>query len=83
MVFPLNKCSLQEGRDNTEMILRVAGQRGHWYLGLNDALIYGHHLSVSKARAAILADWGSKRVGKWTSTVHMDNRWKSGPIRRG
>lgn len=81
-VFPLNKCSLQEGRDHTEMIFRVAGKRGHWYIGLNDAVIHGRRSSVDNARAAILADWGGKRVGKWTSTVATDNRWKSGPVRR-
>lgn len=78
MTFPLNKCSLEEGRDNTEMILRVAGKRGHWYIGLNDAIIYGRRLSTERARSAILADWGGKSVGRWTTP--RDNRWKSGPL---
>jgi hypothetical protein len=82
MVFPLNKCSLKEGRDDTEMIFRVAGERGHWYIGLNDAIIHGRRSSVDKARAAILADWSGKKVGKWTSTIATDKRWKSGPMGR-
>lgn len=82
MVFPLNKCSLQEGRDNTEMIFRAAGKRGHWYIGLNDAVIHGRRSSIEKARAFILADWGGKRVGRWTPSITTDNRWKSGPMRR-
>jgi hypothetical protein len=82
MVFPLNKCSLQEGRDTTEMIFRVVGERGHWHMGLEGALVHGQQLSVTSARAAILADWGGKKVGKWTPIVPTDNRWKSGPMRR-
>lgn len=80
-IFPLNKCSLQEGRDITEMVFRVSGARGHWHIGLRDAIIHGKPSSVDNARAAILADWGGKLVGKWT-TASVDERWKSGPMRR-
>ena len=80
IAFPMSKCSLEEGRDNTEMIFRVAGKRGHWYIGLNGAVIHGRRLSIDKTRAAILADWGGKSVGRWTTPG--DNRWKSGPMRR-
>jgi hypothetical protein len=83
MIFPLDKCSLQEGRDNTEMIFKVAGERGHWYIGLNHAIIHGRRSSVDQARAAILAEWSGRKVGKWTLTATgTDKRWKSGPMGR-
>jgi hypothetical protein len=82
MVFPLNKCSLQEGRDTAEMIFRVAGESGHWFMGLKGALIHGQRASVTSAQAAVLAEWDGKKVGKWTPAVATDNRWKSGPMRR-
>lgn len=82
MMFPLNKCSLEEGRNQTEIILRVAGERGHWYIGLEDSNVNGQKAGLSEARAAILSDWGGKRVGSWTGTAYVDSRWKSGPARR-
>jgi len=82
-IFPIKKCSLEEGRDETEMILRVAGERGHWFIGLHDAVIYGEKASALKARRQIMTDWGEgKRIGHWTSTSPVDGRWKGGPIRR-
>jgi len=81
LAFPLNKCSLKEGRNETETILRVAGERGHWHIGLNDAVIYGTRASVTKARATILAEWEGKLAGQRTLPV-IDGRWKSGPVRR-
>ncbi|KAF8648519.1 hypothetical protein AX16_006225 [Volvariella volvacea WC 439] len=86
--FPMSSCSLGEGRNETEMILRVAGERGHWHVGLENAVIHGKEASVSTAHSTILSAWGgAKRVGKFsaaptkTSKV-ADSRWKSGPIKR-
>jgi hypothetical protein len=79
MTFPLNKCSLEEGRNQTEMILRVAGERGHWYIGLEDSIVCGRRVGISEARAAILSDWGGRRIGRWSGTTYVDSRWKSGP----
>ncbi|RDB25272.1 hypothetical protein Hypma_007979 [Hypsizygus marmoreus] len=82
IIFPINKCTLKEGRNETEMIFRATGERGHWHIGLEDAIVRGQPASPVKARAAILADWGGKRVGHWTPKVTVDSRWKSGPVRR-
>lgn len=82
MIFPLNKCSLEEGRNETEMIFRVAGERGHWYIGLHDSIVNGYRAELPEARAAVLANWGGKRLGRWTATTYVDSRWKSGPVRR-
>ncbi|KAF8622948.1 hypothetical protein AX15_006623 [Amanita polypyramis BW_CC] len=81
--FPLGQCSLEEGRNETEMILRVLGERGHWYVGLTNAIIHGQPVSMLEARNAILEEWKEgKRRGKWTSSTKVDDRWKSGPILR-
>ncbi|KAK2467404.1 hypothetical protein APHAL10511_000639 [Amanita phalloides] len=81
--FPLSRCSLEEGRNETEMVLRVSGERGHWYVGLSDAIIYGMPAKVMEARKAILEEWKEgKRRGKWTLQKSVDGRWKSGPILR-
>ena len=82
MVFPLNKCSLQEGRNETELVFRVTGDKGHWYVGLDNGTIYGRRVSPLEARNSILESWGGKRVGHWTQKYVADSRWKSGPIRR-
>lgn len=81
VTFPLNKCSLEEGRNQTEMILRVGGERGHWYIGLEDSVVKGQKSGLSEARAAILSGWGGKLNGTWTGTTYVDSRWKSGPAR--
>ncbi|KAG5645405.1 hypothetical protein DXG03_006229 [Asterophora parasitica] len=85
LVFPYNKCSIRDGRNKTEMILRVAGERGHWHLGLEDAVIHGREIPLPEARAEVLADWGGKRAATLLSPKPkqaLDRRWKSGPIRR-
>ncbi|KAJ8495037.1 hypothetical protein ONZ45_g13028 [Pleurotus djamor] len=81
--FPIEKCSLSEGRDATEMILRVDGEKGHWYLALEDALIRGKKASVPDAQRDILAEWGAERkTGQWTPRPAADSRWVSGPVSR-
>ncbi|KAF8627770.1 hypothetical protein AX17_006135 [Amanita inopinata Kibby_2008] len=81
MTFPLSRCSLEEGRNETEMVFRVNGERGHWYIGLSDAIIYGRPAAMLDARDAILQEWKEgKRIGKWSSSTKVDDRWKSGPV---
>ena len=83
ITFPLSRCSIQEGRDESEMVLRVSGERGHWHIGLTGAFIHGRPTSgVLDARDAILDEWKEgRRRGRWTTKV-IDDRWKSGPIVR-
>jgi hypothetical protein len=64
------------------MIFRTTGERGHWYVGLENATIHGHAVSPTEARKAILDAWGGKRVGHWRQKTVVDARWKSGPVRR-
>ena len=84
ITFPLSRCSIQEGRDESEMVLRVTGERGHWHIGLTGAFIHGRPISsVLEARDAILDEWKEgRRHGKWTMKTKVDDRWKSGPIVR-
>lgn len=70
-VFPVAKCSLAEGRDAEELILRVTGERGHWHIGLHGAIVDGTRVSkdVGHAQGRILAAWvaaGGKLLGQWT-----------------
>lgn len=39
--FHARDCLLSAGRDPTEVILRVNGLRGHWWIGLNGATVLG------------------------------------------
>ncbi|KAF8070385.1 hypothetical protein FPV67DRAFT_1017169 [Lyophyllum atratum] len=84
IVFPASKASLRDGRNTTEMIFRVDGERGHWYMGFEDSVIHGRRLPLHQARAEVLADWEVKRVETFLPKPRMelDSRWKSGPIRR-
>ncbi|PFH46580.1 hypothetical protein AMATHDRAFT_154495 [Amanita thiersii Skay4041] len=90
MTFSLSRCSLEEGRNETEMVFRVLGERGHWYVGLQDAIVHGHQVGVLQARNAILEEWRQqgegklKRVGKWSAKakVETNGKWKSGPVIR-
>ncbi|KAF4563174.1 hypothetical protein EYR36_003613 [Pleurotus pulmonarius] len=74
--FPLASCSVGEGRDASEMILRVDGERGHWFLSLENSLINGKKASVMDAQRAILEEWGTaRRTGTWTPLAAADRRW--------
>ncbi|KAG6920042.1 hypothetical protein DXG01_010110 [Tephrocybe rancida] len=81
MVFPLSKCTLGNGRNTTELILRVAGERGHWYIGFENSAINGNYLIGHEARAGVLAAWNGGTKGKKLPKpkLELDTRWKSGP----
>ncbi|KDQ28290.1 hypothetical protein PLEOSDRAFT_1040869 [Pleurotus ostreatus PC15] len=81
--FSLASCSVGEGRDASEMILRVDGERGHWFLSLENSLINGKKASIMDAQRAILEEWGTaRRTGTWTPLAVADRRWVSGPAAR-
>lgn len=84
-VFPINKCKLENGRNSSEMILRVAGERGHWYIGFVNSVINGKRLTGAEARAQVIAAWNGEPMRPLTSRpkLELDKRWKSGPVRRG
>lgn len=80
-VYPLNKCSLQKGRSDDELILRVKDERGHWFIGLDQPVINGQPSSVYDARDAIIKAWGKgKIIGVLAQPPMIDGRWKSGPV---
>ncbi|KAG6859699.1 hypothetical protein C0993_003582, partial [Termitomyces sp. T159_Od127] len=84
-IFPINKCKLGNGRNPSELILRVAGERGHWYIGFVNSNINGTRLTGPEARAQVLAAWNGELTRPLTlrPKSELDKRWKSGPIRRG
>ena len=69
-IFPMSDCQLHPGRDGTELILRVDGQRGHWWLGLDRAQIHGRQTSLAASRSTILGEWRQQK----------NTGWKSGPV---
>ncbi|KAG6864789.1 hypothetical protein C0991_007163 [Blastosporella zonata] len=83
IVFPLSKCTLGKGRNATELILRVAGERGHWYIGFENSNINGKRLTGHEARTEVLAAWNGKSKSLVKPKLEVDKRWRSGPVRRG
>ncbi|KAJ8076679.1 hypothetical protein PM082_001102 [Marasmius tenuissimus] len=80
--FPLSKCKLNEGRDETELFLHVDGERGHWHIGLDGALVNGRKISPLEARDALLRQWdGGILSEELAHPFVIDGRWKKGPVR--
>jgi len=69
-LFPMSSCRLDPGRDDSELILRVDGERGHWWIGLNRATMNGRNSSLPASRATILGEWKQQK----------NTAWKRGPI---
>ncbi|KAL0955738.1 hypothetical protein HGRIS_001954 [Hohenbuehelia grisea] len=77
--FPIDSCLIREGRDASEIILSVKGRRGHWHLGLEDAIVDGNKRSLHDAQKIILDRWGAApRHGLWTSETKRSG-WRDGP----
>lgn len=58
ITFPLSQCTLHRGRADSELLLTVDKERGHWYIGLDDdAIIDGKKYTGSAAREVILKAW--------------------------
>ncbi|KAJ3730890.1 hypothetical protein DFJ43DRAFT_455647 [Lentinula guzmanii] len=58
MTFPLSQCTLHRGRADSELLLTIDNERGHWYIGLdNDSVINGQNYKGSAAREVILKAW--------------------------
>ncbi|KAG6837821.1 hypothetical protein H0H93_016189 [Arthromyces matolae] len=84
MLYPLNRCRLENGRNPSELILRVTGERGHWYIGLVDCDIDGKRITGPEASAEVLAAWDGKPTGnsRLRPKLEVDQRWKNGPVLR-
>ncbi|KAJ3726850.1 hypothetical protein C8R42DRAFT_657862 [Lentinula raphanica] len=58
ITFPLSKCTLHRGRADSELLLTVDNERGHWYIGLDDdSILNGQQYKGSDARDVILKAW--------------------------
>jgi len=80
LAFFADKCTLKPGRNDSELILRVIGERFHWHVDLKDAFAHGKEATVDQTRNAILAGWGGKSTVYMSSKPGIDDRWKRGPI---
>ena len=79
--FPISKCKLNEGRDDTELFLQVDGERGHWHIALDDALVNGQKMTRLEARDALLRQWGGGVLSQeFAHPFAIDGRWKKGPV---
>ncbi|KAA1470447.1 hypothetical protein DENSPDRAFT_797741 [Dentipellis sp. KUC8613] len=76
LLVPFAKSRLDPGRDHTEVILRVAGMRGHWWVALNGAKVNGHALAPENARSLFMSEWGIRSAVPTGTSGH----WTSGPI---
>ncbi|KAI0030312.1 hypothetical protein K488DRAFT_87881 [Vararia minispora EC-137] len=70
-IVPFQSTSLYPGRDDTEVILRVEGKRGHWWIGTKDAKVEGEEAPAERIRELLAAMWGIKKgdgagIGKGT-----------------
>jgi len=64
VTFPLSQCTLHRGRADSELLLTVESERGHWYIGLDDdAIIDGKKYKGSAAREVILKAWKGGWIG--------------------
>ena len=83
-IVPFKHAHLQPGRDDTEIILRVDGVRGHWWIGLTSARINGQKLHPKQVKEEMLDAWGirKKNAGLSESGSGSDGRWIGGPILR-
>lgn len=88
LVFPISKCALEQGRDNTEMLLHVNGERGYWFLSLDKPIIKGQASDTWQAQTDILLEWGrARRFGQFGSRTGNGNpkltgQWRNGPVKR-
>ncbi|KAF9064758.1 hypothetical protein BDP27DRAFT_1333072 [Rhodocollybia butyracea] len=58
LTFPLSKCTLHRGRADSELLLTIDDERGHWFISLDDdTLINGQQYKNTAAREVILKAW--------------------------
>lgn len=76
-VFPKTECTLERGKDESELILWINNVRGHHWFGMQDATINGKKLPVWQSREEIFKAWYGEEKGKKMS---VEERWKSGPV---
>ncbi|KAF5377705.1 hypothetical protein D9757_009355 [Collybiopsis confluens] len=62
--FPLSNCTLHRGRADSEILLTVDNEKGHWHIALDDdSVVSGQKYKGSAAREVLLREW----KGGWVS----------------
>lgn len=67
--FMMRDCALGAGRDDTEMVMRIRGIRGQFWVGMTQARVLGQEgLPVAEVRRRLLMGWGSQdaQAAQWT-----------------
>ncbi|EPQ55217.1 hypothetical protein GLOTRDRAFT_138839 [Gloeophyllum trabeum ATCC 11539] len=72
----LGECRLSPGRDMSEVILRLRGREGEYWMELRGARIRGQEVPLERANAEIWEAFTGKKAAAM-------QRWKSGPVLQG
>ncbi|KIK69191.1 hypothetical protein GYMLUDRAFT_35259 [Collybiopsis luxurians FD-317 M1] len=76
ITFPLSQCTLHRGRADSEVLLTVDNEKGHWHIALDDdAIVNGQKYKGSAAREVILKEW----KGGWVSDDLASAAWLPPP----
>ncbi|TDL18019.1 hypothetical protein BD410DRAFT_793711 [Rickenella mellea] len=69
-LFRFRDCTLEPGRDETEMFMRIQGIRGHFWLGMKGARVLDdREMGAADVKRKLIHAWGpsAKSGGQWTS----------------
>jgi hypothetical protein len=80
--LPLNELIVQDGRNETELVIRQTSSRNYWYVSLTDSLVNGQKFSTETGRERMLAAWQGKGVQENKPAKPLGGGWKSGPVTR-
>jgi len=78
-VVPFARTRIDPGRDESEVILRIEGVRGHWWIGLARARLRGTQVPAARLRDAFMVEWGIRKPLRGDMGTGS-GRWKSGPV---
>jgi len=86
--FLLQNCTLHSGRDSTELILRILGIKGHFWIGLNGSRVlnvaeHAQDMPSTELRKRILERW--QQEGGHVLDLRPEKGgvgWSSGPVTR-
>ncbi|KAI0043749.1 hypothetical protein FA95DRAFT_1609099 [Auriscalpium vulgare] len=74
-LVPFKHTHISPGRDDSEVILRVDGVRGHWWVALSRARVNGVKVGKLQAREALMSRWGVRKGPSLESGA-----WVGGPV---
>jgi len=76
-VVPLASTELLTGSNEKELIVRVDGVSGAFWLNLDGAKLYGKPMSPWDSRDVLFRSWYGEELGRKLSA---ESRWKRGPV---